>query len=413
LLSTLCPVPRYSAAFPHGPNRSEARRAGQGISRHLRERGGVTRVGRKRILWLLALLFVLCALTAQAQAQQLSLLVVVPEQVPLDAIEVERWMDLLKVERQRQRLSPEQLPLLRLSMGRAQHRASLEKIGLSPGVSRLRTFTCWRDSNGWPSQIVEEHEAGTPPDLILARFVKHAQSPMPASGMVLGLLLVSDEQSRQAVQPFLEELGRFWLQRYGRVTPAPYPLASYDLSQPTVVTAVQQAFPELMEGSHPLVALCVFEGSRPLEVLQLFRDLATPATLVREISGARAQAMASDLHRPARDRVVAIPEALPLGLSDEQQRLLLISRLNETAQQLWIATREDKSLRNQGPKRILLRVIEDSRRYLTGERSAQSALWESLRDYQVEPLRLERDSAVFEQAGRLLELSRSLLEPTP
>lgn len=364
-------------------------------------------------LWVLLAVLGFSAPPARAQAHTLALLVVVPEQVPLDAIEVDRWMDQLKVERERQRLSPEQLPLLRLSLGRAPHRAVLERLGVAPGARRLRTFTCRRDDNGWPSEILAEHEAGTAPDQILARFVQQKQAPQAATGgSPLGLLLVGDAESQQRIRPFLEELGRFWLQRYGRVNPTPYPLASYDISQPEVAQSVARAFPSLVEGKPPVVALCLFEGSQPVEVLQVFRDLEMPATLVREISSARGQAMVAESRRksPSAAAHASAPAPNPVGLSVEQERVLLVSRLNETAQQLWNGAKDDKSLRNQGPKRILLRVIEESRGYLAGEAQAQARLLESLRDYQVEPLRLERDSGVFEQAARLLELTRSLLD---
>ena len=99
-----------------------------------------------------------------------------------------------------------------------------------------------------------------------------------------------------------------------------------------------------------------------------------------------------------------------MGLSGEQERVLLVSRLNETALQLWNGAKEDKSLRNQGPKRVLLSVIEDSRRYLAGDAAALGLLQESLRDYQVEPLTVDPKSKSSEQAARLLELSRAVLE---
>ena len=55
-------------------------------------------------------------------------------------------------------------------------------------------------------------------------------------------------------------------------------------------------------------------------------------------------------------------------------------------------------------------MIEDSRRYLAGDAGALGLLQESLRDYQVEPLKVDPKSRSAEQAARLLELSRTLLE---
>lgn len=365
-------------------------------------------VSSRYLILAVAVLTLIVISPSRAQQQPLALLVVVPERVPLDALEVERWMDLLKIERDRQHLSPEDLPLLRLSMGRAQHRAALEKLGLQPS-ERIRTFTCRRDANGWPSQILAEHEAGTPPDHVLARVVKQKTSPEPLSAEgSLGLLLVTDSQSAAATRPFLEELGRFWLQRYGRVRPSPYPLASYNMSQPEVAEALRRIFPQLTDGAYPLVAVCTFADGHPAEVLQVFRGLDTPASLVREVSAARGRALTAGV-KPASSSS-SLPGPDPVGLSSEQERVLLVSRLNETALQLWNSAKEDKSLRNQGPKRILLRLIEDSRRYLAGDPAALGQLLESLRDYDVEPLRVDPKDKAAEQAARLLELGRTLLE---
>lgn len=332
----------------------------------------------------------------------MALLVVVPEGLALDSPEVERWMDLLKIERERQRLTSDQLPLLRLSMGRAQHRAILEKLGLrsEPG---LRTFSCRRNSSGWPSALLGEHSEGMSPDRVVLAAVRQVESP-ESSGATVGVLLVVDAASRSQVQPFLEELGRYWLQRYGRIRPAPYPLASYDAGNPEVAEALVRAFPELTEDGYPVVALCTFVSGQPQEVLQLYRGLETPASLVRELSAARGDGMARGA-RALPSRASSLPGAGELGLSGDQERVLLVSRLNETAQQLWNGAKEDKSLRNQGAKRLLIALIEDSRRVLAGEKGSREALDEGLRDYLVEPL-----SSNSEQALRLLELARAILE---
>lgn len=375
------------------------------------ERPGAKSERVKLTTCLLVLLLVFCALTpapAQQRQRAFALLVVVPERLPLDALEVERWMDLLKIERDRQHLSSEELPLLRLSMGRAQHRAALEKLGLQSS-DRIRTFTCRRDANGWPEQILAEHEPGTPPDQVLARLVKQRSAPeAPSAEASLGLLLVTDANDAVSTRPFLEELGRFWLQRYGRVRPSPYPLASYDVAKPEVAEALARAFPQLTDGAYPLVALCAFSDGQPSQVLQVFRGLDTPASLVREVSAARGRALTAGV--TSSPSAPSVPSAETVGLSSEQERVLLVSRLNETALQLWNGAKEDKSLGNQGPKRVLLGVIEDSRRYLAGDAGALGLLQESLRDYQVEPLKVDPKSRSAEQAARLLELSRTLLE---
>jgi hypothetical protein len=371
-----------------------------------------SKIAFARLLLLLLALGVQ-ALPARSQVPPpsgpLTILVVVPEGLALDALPVERWMDLLKIERHRQHLTPDQLPLLRLSMGRAQHRAVLEKLGLAP-AERLRTFTCRRDAEGWPSEILTEHEPGTPADLVVAAVLKEAESPRPDVSASLGLLLVADPQAAPLTQPFLEELGRFWLQRYGRVRPSPYPLASYDVSRPETLEALRRVFPELVEGELPLVALCRFQEGQPVRVLQVFRGLDTPASLVRQVSAARGLALAGPESGAQPDRDASLPGADPLALSAEQERLLLVSRLNETGQQLWNEAKEDHSERNQGPKRILLRIIEDSRRHVAGEAGAYGELLESLRDYQVEPLVLQPGSSPSIQALRLLQLAKELLD---
>lgn len=350
-------------------------------------------------------------LTLAAPAQPssgdpIALLVVVPQGLALDAVEVDRWMDLLKRERERQRLSPQELPLLRLSMGRAQHRTVLSSLGVEQAETIL-TLTCRRGGQGWPTEILAAH-GDTAPDRIVASVKALLQNPEPAAEASVGLLLVvSGPQDEATVRPFLEELGAFWLQRYGRVRPGPYPLASYDLSVPATAQALRQAFPELREGEGPLVALALFSDGRPQELLSVYRSLETPASLVRELSAARVQAVAS---RPRpRTAAVALPASLPVELSAAQEQLLLVSRLHETGQQLWAATRDDKSLRNQGPKRILLRVVEESRRYLAGEEEAYQALTESLKDYDVEPLRLERHDDFAQTASRFWELTQNFL----
>jgi hypothetical protein len=359
-----------------------------------------------RLLLIALVLFLIGPLAGQTQAPSLVLLVVVPDGLPLDASQVERWMDSLKRERERQRLTPEELPLLRLSMARAPHRSVLEKLGLqsAPG---LRTFTCRRDATGWPDQIAIEHDSGTPADQLLARVAREIREPQQApTGATLGLLLVADPESAHRLNPFLEELGRYWLQRYGRVRPSPHPLASYDVQQPEVAQALQRAFPALGEGPYPLVALSVFEAGRPVEVLRVYSDFDAPASLVREISAARGQLL-SQGRLPQGPVPSMLPGPRELALSSEQERLLLISRINETAQQLWNESKEDKTPRNQGAKRILLRVIEDSRRFLAGEKAALGSLRESLRDYQIEPLRVAVGPT--EQAARLLDLLAALL----
>lgn len=335
-----------------------------------------------------------------------TLMVVVPESLALDAPEVERWMERLKSERERRRWSADLLPLLRLSWGRAAHRQALEPMGLT-AASGLRTYTCRRDAKGWPAAVLQAHPPGAPPDEILDA-VASQSNPVATPGLEpqVGLLLVWQPEQRAQVEPFLQELGRFWLQRYGRVRPSPYPLASYDLGDPEVARAVEAAFPQLRVET-PVVALCRFSEGRPQSVERLYRSWETPASLVRELSGARAALLTEPAERPS--TAIAVPGPQDLSLTSEQERWLLLSRLHETAQQLWVGVQEDRSALNREPRRLLIRVIEESRQVLAGQEARWSPLEEALRDYKVEPLRLERRSRLSEQAERLLELSDRLL----
>lgn len=112
----------------------------------------------------------------------------------------------------------------------------------------------------------------------------------PALGEEVGLLLLHrPDQTEEAltVKKFLQELGRHWQERYGRVKPPPYPLGYYSLADTKTVERVRQRFPDLKVDSGPTAALCLYEQQRPVEVLQIFEDFSEPAVLVRMISSAR------------------------------------------------------------------------------------------------------------------------------
>ncbi len=335
------------------------------------------------------------------------LLVVVPRTMPLEAREVDRWIELLKIQRERRRETAQSLPILRLSPSQPSHRPILAALKLDDR-SEIRTYTCVRDVKGWPTRVLLAHEPNEPADIVIAATLAPASEPTTNENeQSVGLLLVSDSKTRAATEPFLQELGRFWLSRYGRVRPSPYPLASYDLDDPAVVAALETAFPSLVSGPSPVLALCVFSKDQPVEILKLFRDFDTPASLVRELSSVRGAALPSVV--ASRPGVGSAPKARPLGVvSDEQERLLLVSRLQETARQLWTVAKDDDSRRNQSSKKLILRIIEESRSYLANEPGAWGLLRESLQDYAVEPFESD-DARLTEGLVRFLHLGKTLL----
>ena len=358
------------------------------------------------LLSLLGLLVLTGTVSAQtavgaANSEASMLLVVVPQTMELNGAQVDRWVARLKAERERQRRSPENLPILRLGPGEPSHRAVLRGLGLDDR-SEIRTYTCARDAKGWPVKILVAHEPGVPPDAIVSRTLEGQEQTQVAPEQSVGLLLISRPEDQPKMELFLKELGRLWMGRYGRVRPSPYPLASYDLSDPEVAAALNASFPQLLE-SPPMVALCSFRNSQPVEILETYRDLDLPASLVRTVSAARS----GNFRATTVSKIDGAPPARAVGVSEEQEQLLVVMRLQETARQLWNGSVEDESRQNQAAKRILLRVIEESRRYIEGETAALVLLQESLRDYAVEPL-VSEDAKLAEAQARFLQLIRTL-----
>lgn len=341
------------------------------------------------------------------------LVVIVPSRTPLESPAVNHWVELLKIERGRAKLSAEELPLLRLSVDNEYHLKALQALGVLP-VTRVHTFVCLRDSKGWPQKVLLEFPAEATADSIVgsARNLRSVEATSVDLSR-LGVLIVSRPDDEQAVGVFLEELGRYWLQRYGRVRPAPYPLASYNTSDPATEGALRGSFPELVTDTAPRVALCAFREGRPVQVLEVFSELGTPASLVRELSAARGRFLlesTSAADEAGQDNFAPLPDAEVRGLSDNQETFLVVSRLHETAQQLWNNMKDEESSKNDGPRRLLLRIIEESRRFTSGEPEALPLLRESLRDYKVEPLVLDPRSNLRDVQSRFQDLSKTVLE---
>ncbi len=104
------------------------------------------------------------------------------------------------------------------------------------------------------------------------------------------------------------------------------------------------------------------------------------------------------------------PEPESLGLKPELETTLLVSRLNETAQQLWDGFKEDKDEGNRGGRRILLQICELSRKARANDPESLAALREALKDYELEKLTVSKSSRLGEVHDRFLELSQALLE---
>ncbi len=355
------------------------------------------RTARSRLLFWIFFLWLGTAGWAQDLAQDLVLVVVVPAKVSLEAPAVDRWVSELKSERGRAGWNSESLPLLRLSFEQPSHRKILDGLNIAP-PDGLATYLCRRESRGWPVEVIGKIPTRSSAERFFAQLRQHA-SPVrgPAaetSNLELGVLLLYDKSSDNEVakvKHFLEELGHFWLQRYGRSTPAPYPLAAYDTSDRAVVASLSSAFPELSLSSkqRPQVALCLFDGGVPEELLEVYDEMELPASLVRQLSSARSSHLARGplVSASRQSKGEEIPEVSAVGLDSRQQKFMLVSRLNEAAQHLWTASQDEAdSPEQRGPKRLLLAILEECRTYLQSDREEVGSLLELLRDYEVEPL---------------------------
>lgn len=343
-------------------------------------------------------------------------MVLLPPGSEAEAPEVEAWVNGLKSERRRRRKSADLLPILRLLPQEKDHAVLLRRLGLTPaGVTT--THLCRSDSRGWPLTLIHSYSPGTTPrevfGLALGDSAVVARSkrsvPMLTSSGEVGLLLFyarDDEGQNKLVQGLLKELGRYWLERYGRARPAPYPLAYYDASDQKTVQQLKTRFPELLEVEPPVAALCSFQGRRPTEVRQRFHEFDTPASLVRRLSGSRSALLAEGF---SETNAQEAPEPAALGLNSELETTLLVSRINETAQQLWDGLKDSVDETNRGSLRVLIQVSELSRQVNPESKESLIALKEALRDYQVEPLILPDSSRLQVIQGRFQELIQILL----
>lgn len=371
---------------------------------------------RGRVL-LGAVLFLFLALSAGAEPSSRVLVVLPPAGESAGSESVEEFVKMLKAARQALSLSAQELPLLRLSERLGTHQRVLTELGVALGP-KPQLLLCRRASDGWPAEVLAEmpldanpftflRDALDPKGSVTAPVDPPPPSPAPVPEGQLGFLLVYPKgQSATLIDPFLSELGRHWVERYGRVKPAPYPLAFYDSSDPLVAARLQEIHPELLQ-EPPLVAICSFSAGRPTQILETFRGLEFPATLVRELSAARTRHLADSL-QVGSVTAPELPGADSVTLSPGQHRLIALSRLHELARQLWSSSQDGEAGENRIARRVLLQISELGRETVEKPELWESQLREVLADYRQEPLRFAPGSELESLHQRFLYLVQEL-----
>ena len=338
-------------------------------------------------------------------------------------------VDRLKAARAARGLEPGSLPILRLDPTKSNHGKVLSSLGLAQEASEV-IAVCSQGGDGWPTRVVKRFSSQDRPRFVVtagmgiayeesaAQEAEQEVEPETSASSTdlakavpnVGVLLIRESGQSEQVELssiFLRELGRHWLQRYGRVRPSPYPLASYDFSDPVVKERVSKSFSDLQEASLPLVCLALFEDARPVKVLDVYSQLETPATLVRQLSGARGRHLAETIE--VGEVVAETPEASPLTLSDGQENALLLGRLQESARQLWSGMDDGPGGTNKLARRALLAIVQaiDDQE---DEAPPSRELIGALEDFQAEKITLKPDSELGEVLSRLRELTTTLLE---
>jgi len=326
----------------------------------------------------------------------------------------------LKAERRRLTDQPGDLPILRLDPERKSHASVLRELEIEVG-DKPKILLCNRAESGWPHGVVGPlspkdnlvsviaNVAAGKPLRIESKKQPTAKPPADPRTHQVGLVLYYDPSAageKILVDTFLKELGRHWLERYGRVEPAPFPLASYNRGDQLVASRLKESLPALGEASVPVAALCLFQGGAPNRVLEVFRELELPATLVRRISGARTRHLSESVILAEEGEV---PEPAQLALSREQEYSILQSRLHEMARQLWKGVDDGESDQNRLSRKLLLQIVELTRSGKPLDEAEQKSLRAALEDYLEEPLLLSESSEYGPIQERLLELARSLL----
>ena len=375
-------------------------------------------------LWFTAFFFAL--FLTSAWSQQRRVLVVLPAlEQAAHGKATDSVVDKLKAARAALGVEPGGLPILRLDPTKKNHRQVLTKLGLSRS-SLAVIAVCSQAASGWPSQVVKQFSEEDPPRLVIERGIgmsreqsgqidrteRIASSQEPSKAVAnVGILLIRDSEQPQQVELthlFLRELGRHWMERYGRVRPSPYPLASYDFSDPVVRERVSKSFSELADATKPLVCLALFEDRRPIRVLDVFEEVQTPATLVRRLSGVRGRHLAEtiDVGDGGEEEV---PEASVLTMTDDLESALLLGRVQESARQLWSGMDDGPDGVNRLARRALLAIVQaiDDQQ---ANAPVSQALRSALEDFQAEKILLPPDSELQGVLSRLRALTTTLLE---
>ena len=380
---------------------------------------------------------VLLLLFGASSAQQSSVLVVVPPRgTAADSQELEQVVDMLKAARKELGIGSGELPILRLNLLQERPALVLQSLGVKV-ESEPQILLCAKGADGWPDRLIRQLSPGENPLLFVRDAVRDperkelpsrdaepelpprrdvestglAGGPEPREAALaatgqLGLLLAYQAEDKEQVQPFLTELGRHWMERYGRVKPSPFPLASYDLSDSRVLEALKKTFPELVTDQQPKVAVCYFQNGRPVKILEVERDLSLPATTVRVLSAARHRHMAETI---SATELPSAPNASEIRLSDHQEQTVLLSRVHELAQRLALGSAEPDPP-NRLAHRTLTQIVELTRSNDEEKRQLTDELSEVLADYESEPLLLEPDSNLRSYQQQLLELIHTLLD---
>lgn len=350
------------------------------------------------------------------------------------AAPVEQIVKALKAQREQYKMPAGMLPILRFQAGHPRHQEMLHRLGVTQST-QIRVLLCKRGEDGWPdalSGLFEGPDAavaamrqvvGLPP-LASKPAQKAKEQRLPAekaprtsslaadvqSLTEVGLLLAykqEDPAEKEKVSTFLSELGRYWTQRYGRVSPVPYPLGNYNLSDPETAQRVMAAFPALAEAKSPMVCLCLYDQGRPRRVLEVYDDLDLPATLVRRISAARGKHLAATVELPSASSGPA-PPTDRVTLSEKVEEKLLLARLHETSRLLWQEAQDGDKGENRVTRRVLLRIAELTEPGRKRTPEEEQALRDAIGDLQAEPLLLKEESELLVVQRQLLETAHTL-----
>lgn len=339
----------------------------------------------------------------------------------VDSSGVEACVAGIKAERERFGVASEVLPILRINPEAQQQMAILRSLGVNQ-TSQLQLLLCRRRADGWPDRLSGLYSGefavrdAMREALGLAPMVKQERSqggvsPLEKPLTEIGLLLTyrhADSQAKASAEAFLEELGRYWTQRYGRVRPVPYPLGHYNLTDPETERRVFRAFPELGEVQGPSISLCLFDQGRPRKILEVFDDLELPATLVRRISSSRTKHLAVSVELPASSGEVS-PVMSEVSFAMDEQQDMSSDRMHEIARQLWSRAEDGPKGENRVTRRLLLVISELTRVGLSRSKQEEQQLFDALEDYQAEPLILPSDSELTSLQEQLLQIVEQTL----